>query len=209
MRIEEIEIKTEKLARRVKEINKWIKNNPNTDPNVYEIMDCNIQLAQYISKYRTYHTTIKPIKEISELVDEYPILRGCINEIKAMENLRNIEAHPFLIQEEPKALFSAIKESQKAMDYNEPEDDTMKIIKKELLCKSMSVPFYIWQVHRTEPDYQYDNVIEFTQMNDMLTLYKTDETPQFESELEALFSKIEKDYKYQEQDNSKKQSPIL
>lgn len=209
MRIEEIEIKTEKLAQKVHGINKWIKNNLHTDPNVYEIMDCNIQLAECISKYRTYHATIKPIKEISELIDEYPILRGCINEIKSMESLRNIEMHPFFTQEEPKALFRAVKESQVAMDYHTQQDDSMNAIKKELLCKSMSVPFYIWQVHRTEPDYKYDNITEFTQMKDMLALYKTDKPVQFESELDELFIKIEKDYKYQEQNNSKKQSTLL
>ena len=34
------------------------------------------------------------------------------------------------------------------MNYDIPEDIETKRIKKELLCKSMSVPFYIWQVQR-------------------------------------------------------------
>lgn len=60
----------------------------------------------------------------------------------------------------------------------------------------MSVPFYIWQVHRNEPDYQYDNATEFNGMKAMLDIYKQEGNTQFVPEIESMFHVIEKNYKY-------------
>lgn len=84
------------------------------------------------------------------------------------------------------------------MNYDIPEDIETKRIKKELLCKSMSVPFYIWQVQREKKDYEYDNATEFSGMKAMLDIYKSEGNTQFVPEIEALFGVIEKNYKYSE-----------
>ena len=61
----------------------------------------------------------------------------------------------------------------------------------------MSVPFYIWQVQRTEPNYQFDNEHEFNGLKEMFALYETTENPcQYKIQIENLLSKIEEDYKY-------------
>ena len=91
------------------------------------------------------------------------------------------------------------------MNYDIPENMETKRIKKELLCKSMSVPFYIWQVHRTNPNYQYDNKTEFEEMKEAFALYEASEEPcQFLPLIFNLHNKIEKDYKYSTQDKENK-----
>lgn len=70
----------------------------------------------------------------------------------------------------------------------------------------MSVPFYIWQVQRTEPEYQYDNVEEFSKMKANLDLYKKEGNTQFVPEIESLFRVIEQNYKYKETKVEKKQA---
>ena len=90
------------------------------------------------------------------------------------------------------------------MTYDVPEDEQTKELKKELLCKSMSVPFYIWQVHRTEPEYEYDNDSEFNSMKAMLDIYKSEGNTEFVPQIEALFNVIEKNYKYSEMKNNQK-----
>ena len=101
-------------------------------------------------------------------------------------------------------LYTAIKRSQQDMTYDVPEDEQTKELKKELLCKSMSVPFYIWQVHRTGPEYEYDNDSEFNSMKAMLDIYKSEGNTEFVPQIEALFNVIEKNYKYSEMKNNQK-----
>ena len=49
---QKIENKTQTLTESVKRINNWIKQHPEvTDPNAYEIMDCNVSLAELLSEY--------------------------------------------------------------------------------------------------------------------------------------------------------------
>ena len=55
-------------------------------------------------------------------------------------------------------------------EYDDPKGD-MSRIKKEILCKSVSIPFYIWQERRTNPNFQYDNTTEFNELKEMYSLY--------------------------------------
>ena len=56
MTLTELETKTENLTNRIDGINTWIKSNPEvTEPNVYEIMDCNVQYAELVAEYVTYY----------------------------------------------------------------------------------------------------------------------------------------------------------
>lgn len=111
---------------------------------------------------------------------------------------------PFFQSKEANDLYCAIKRSQLSMDYDIPTNPETRRIKKELLCKSMSVPFYIWQVQRTEPEYQYDDVTAVNGMMAMLDIYKSEGNTQFVPEIEALFGVIEKNYKYNKSKNAEK-----
>lgn len=211
MELEQLRNETQTLSQRITGINNWIKGNPLvTDPNAYEIMDCNVTLAEYIAEYRNHMNELQAIENIRNetypVVENIPELVSSIKGIREMDQLRDTAHHPFFQSEEATALYNAVKQSQRDMDYDIPEDIETRSLKKELLCKSMSVPFYIWQVQRTEPEYQYDNVREFNDMKAMLDVYKQEGNTQFVPEIELLFNVIEQNYKYKETKVEKKQA---
>lgn len=53
MNIEELNNESSMLLARLRNINEWINQNPNTDPNLYEMTDCLMQYAHLSSLYMT------------------------------------------------------------------------------------------------------------------------------------------------------------
>lgn len=201
MELEQLKSKTENLTERVTGINNWIKSNPQvTDPNAYEIMDCNVSLAEIFSEY----AKVDNLRVLENVSGKHPEIEPCYFGVVEMDSLRDTMHHPFFQSKEVNDLYCAVKRSQLSMDYDIPTNPETRRIKKELLCKSMSVPFYIWQVQRTETEYQYDNVNEFSGMKAMLDIYKSEGNTQFVLEIEALFGVVEKNYKYSESKNAEK-----
>ena len=212
MNINQITEELVSLVNRVNGINSWIKANPNiTDPNAYEIMDCNIQFAEIIAKLKAYYIEAGEIPAdldktngimatVNFLAAVHPEIEKGYNALGTMDDLRSIAIHPFFTTTEAEEMYCSIKACQDNANYIIPADEGMRRIKRELLCKSMSVPFYIWQVHRNEPDYQYDNITEFESMQSMNSLYQGHEKPsQFASQVDSLMKKIESNYKYSTQ----------
>ena len=190
---QKIENKTQTLTESVKKINNWIKQHPEvTDPNAYEIMDCNVSLAELLSEY----AQIDNSRVLQNAAMKHPEIEPCYFGVVEMDELRDTAHHSFFQSQEANDLYCAIKQSQLSMNYDIPEELETRKIKKELLCKSMSVAFYIWQVHRNEPDYQYDNTTEFNEMKLMLDIYKQEGNTQFVPEIEAMFHVIENNYQY-------------
>lgn len=220
------------LNKRIKGINDWIAANPHiTDPNAYEIMDCNVSYAELISELRKAHTeecgvidipvkvlpaelvakdeqtgvesyvVVPPkIKEGIVLTTIYPEAAEVLHGLQTMEARRNLSYHPFFTKPEVKAMYDQVKRCQEYASYQVPEDDAVKSVKKELLCECVSVPFYVWQVQRTEPDYEYDNEVEYEGINQMDALYQSDEVPaQFTTAISNLKTLITSSYKYREE----------
>ena len=198
---------TDEKGHHIPGINDWIRKNPETDPNAYEIMDCNIQFAECLADLKAYYVSTGDIPSdldeqelmatVTFLAALHPEVEDCYRELGTMDILRNIAEHPFFTTKEANEMYCSIKACQDNVDYIAPPDEALRRIKRELLCKSMSVPFYIWQVKRTDTVYQYDNKTEFDSMKEMLALYETSESPcQFKEPLTNLFTTIEKDYKY-------------
>ena len=52
----ELDAMADRLSERIKGINNWIRNNPNTDPNFYEIMDCEVELGRLLSYMDQYYS---------------------------------------------------------------------------------------------------------------------------------------------------------
>ena len=193
MELEQLKSEAENFAERVTGINKWIKSNPQEkDPNAYEIMDCNVSLAELFSEY----AEVDYSRVLQNAAAKHPEIEPCYFGVVEMDSLRDTAHHPFFQSKEANDLYCAVKRSQLSMDYEIPEDIETRRIKKELLCKSMSVPFYIWQVQHENPDYKYDNAAEFSGMKAMLDIYKSEGNTQFVPEIEAMFKVIEKNYKY-------------
>ena len=222
-----------KLNERIKGINNWIEANPHiTDPNAYEIMNCNVSYAELIAELRKAHTeevgaidmpidvlqtelvatdeqtgvesyaVIPPaaVKEGLVLTTIYPEAAEAFYGLQTMEAKRNLATHPFFNKPEVKAIYDQVKECQEYASYQVPTDAAVESVKKELLCECVSVPFYIWQVQRTEPYYQYDNEVEYEGINQMDALYQSDETPaQFADAVSNLKALITSSYKYREE----------
>lgn len=202
MEIEEIKNKTQNLARKILGINEWIKENPTKAVlNVSEIMDYSISLAELFGEYAKFYQSKKLFGDI---IPKHEEVRQCYSQLIILDELYATDYQPFFKIPEVKALYRKVRDNLPLMDYDVPEDLAIKKIKKELLCKSMSIAFNIWQVHRNEPDYQYDNAAEFDAMKDMLATYKAYGNTQFLLQIESLFGIIEKNYKYSTTENISK-----
>ena len=224
MTLEQIEERINNLSNRINGINTWIKNNPQvTDPNVYEIMNCNVRYAETVAQLVAYYNE-QGWPEINEETGDmmleknwprsarvadlpylHPSLANCFLGLCTMETLREFPMHPFIQIPECYDMYAVLRMRQLSGTYALGKTEEDRRIKRELICKSMSVPFYIWQVQRTEPDYQYDNEGEFNGMKGMLALYEANEEPcQFKIQLTNLFNKIEEKYKYKESKQAEK-----
>lgn len=192
-------------------INDWINKHPGTDPNAYEIMDCNVRFAEILAELRAYYVAAGRISATAQnavpyMIAFHPGIEECYYVLETMDELRDTENHPFFTTPEASEMYYSIKCCQDFASYVLPQDDVMRNIKRETLCKAMSVPFYIWQEHRTEPNYQYDNQSEFEGMKEAFALYEASEEPcQFARQVAALHDKIDRDYKYSTQKNKDKQ----
>lgn len=188
----------------------WISKNPDTDPNVYEIMDCNVQFAEILAELRAHYVKKGEIPATAQnsvpyMIAFHPEIEECYYVLETMDELRDTDNHQFFKTPEAYEMYQSIKYCQDTASYVLPQDEVMRRIKREVLCKSMSVPFYIWQVHRNTPDYKYDNKKEFEAMKEAFALYEVSEEPcQFLPLVFNLHNKIEKDYKYSTQDKENK-----
>ena len=55
MNLEELEEKSIDLANHFKEINNWIENNKDTDPNFYEMIDTLVEYGSLTAEYNNYY----------------------------------------------------------------------------------------------------------------------------------------------------------
>ncbi len=80
-------------------------------------------------------------------------------------------------------------------EYLVPQNPILAQMKKEILCKSMSISFYIWQEKRKNQNFKYDNMSEFMLLQEQYRIYQT--APggtQFGSQVATLLDRIEKSY---------------
>lgn len=219
---EQLDMQAEILTARINGINGWIKANPNTDPNYYEVMDCYVDYATLVSSANAYYSA-NEYPEVNgketthyDIISFDPAIHACHLAMNEMLQLRGVfseaenhfgkepQAHEFLVQFQYRAVTG---------EYQVPENPTLAQLKKEVLCKSMSVPFYIWQEQRKDSNFKYDNVAEFTALKEQYGIYQTAvgvqehivhldkstyEGPQFGEQVEALLDRVEKSYKYSE-----------
>lgn len=220
--LEEITRNTKMLTSDLKRINAWVEQNPNTDPNYYEYADCLVRLGELASDITKYYDQVGwPIVE-GETLTHYdawrstPELEACSIELKKLANLRGICKEGFSDRKTNPDVYKYLVELNARCvigEYFTGENPAYRKMKKELICKSLSVPFYIWQVQRTEPDYQYDNREEYEQMKQYhdynVQLYPEQYSiqyldgssykgPQFGDHIDKMFKRIEASYKYAE-----------
>ena len=216
------------LKRRIEGVNSWIESNPQvTDPNMYEYMDLFVSLAEIVRQAREYfdnsgYPKINQTESAThyDIISIVPEISAARDELSKLEKLRNIKTNQisFFKENAVSSMLTELGYRCFAGEYIIPANPDIARIKKEAICKSISVPFYIWQVHRENPNYKYDNITEFNSMKDMYELVKEStgievtsikdndkvyNGPQFGEQIEKLFDLIDRDYLYSEKGKEK------
>ena len=207
--LEEINRQAEALTNRFRGINSWIEANINTDPNFCEMVDCMVEYGKLTKLYDKYYQkagypTFNNGSEEVEATHYHlalvsPKLKEAQSELSKMWNLRR--KSPFFEDETVREFTNELSMRTKIAEYYVPKDKEIERIKKEILCKTASIYFYIWQVKQTNPDYQYDNEAEWNNLLQAYEIYKDAVKyvePQFGKEIENMFAVIEKNYKFSE-----------
>lgn len=216
MSIEEMNTNAYDLSERYKNINNFIKNNPNTDPNFCEMVDCIVDFGVLLSNYNFYYENNGyPELEEGKAATHYDISKFVPEVKNAQDNLNEMlrlrEKSDFFLDFTAKKFMIELVYRCEVGEYNVPYDPDLASIKKEVLCKTAGIYFYIWQVKRNELDYQYDNQVEFTNLIEEYEVYKGSsgiqerkvnldntyyEGPQFGEIIEDMLTSINKNYKY-------------
>ncbi len=199
------------LATRMEGINSWIKDNPDTDPNFYEIMDCYVDVGQMLSHMGEYYEENGyPKKTEENSYTHYEIFRfdehakKAFDQLEEMLTLRNSGIDQVLRDvPEISDIWKKISYSVVSAEYEVPQG-FLADIKKQILCKSVSIPLYIWQEKRQNPDFRYTNIDELNDLKEKYDFYKLqseNHTPQFGEEIENLISYIAKSSEYATEDS--------
>ena len=232
--LESITAETEMLTANLKRINDWVAQNPDTDPNYYEYIEQLVrfgELAADVSKY--FDQVGWPTDEKGKELTHYdawrstPELETCHAELLKLAQARENGKKGFTDPDTNPEAVEFLRELRTRCtigEYFTSNDPDYRKMKQKLICMSFSVPFYIWQVQRKEPNYQYDNSSEFDTMKKMrdlnVSLYPTQyseydkddnliyEGPQFGNYIDAMFDQIEKSYKYSDAKGAKEEKPV-
>lgn len=231
--LESITAETEMLTANLQRINDWVAQNPDTDPNYYEYIDCLCRFGELASDATKYFNQVGwPTDEKGKELTHYdawrstPALETCHAELLKLAQTRKIGEEGFT---DPKTNPEAVEFLRELRtrcsigEYFTGDGPEYRNMKRELICRSFSVPFYIWQKQRKEPGYQYDNRVEFEQMKcyrdlnvqmypHQCFIIHEDETtyegPQFGDNIDAMFAQIEKSYKYSDAKGAKEEEPV-
>ena len=165
---ERAEYRTREVLIKVQNINKWIKENPNvSDANMWEIMNYLTELGWILSDLRKgsqeYETNVLP-SSIEALNNEIKFM--LLSRKEYLNDFTNFLGIKALWEDYLKKVFTG------NIEYNNSEIDNQV---KELLCKEMGVLCYIYGVKRNEPDYLYDNKLEFEEMKEKIKLLDNNE----------------------------------
>ena len=165
---ERAEYRTREVLIKVQNINKWIKENPNVaDANMWEIMNYLTELGWILSDLRKgsqeYETNVLP-SSIETLNNEIKFM--LLSRKEYLNDFTNFLGIKALWEDYLKKVFTG------NIEYNNSEIDNQV---KELLCKEMGVLCYIYGVKRNEPDYLYDNKLEFEEMKEKIKLLDNNE----------------------------------
>lgn len=168
-----------KLQEKIEMSNDQVRNNPNEDLNMDEIMDCHISVAELLSQYGPFING----RDLFTI----PEIAGCINGLSDMYALRSEKLNSYFI-EVPAAgeMFQRVTASINKMNYEVFPDAVARDAKKEMLCKTVSVPFYIWQQERKVPEYQYDNVGEYDALTRLQDDYIASGAEEFVPQIEKM-----------------------
>lgn len=184
------------MLERFKKITERIEANPQvTDPNMYEIMDCVIELGKVFAEHtkpnnsKEYRNLISCCEEFSKIVN-YMIPITILNDKDSLVHFST----PLY------KLYKVVSGSCISSEYVNPAG-YRGIMKKDLLCGLAGTGLFIEQQLRDLRKGKliskiYDNKNEFEKLKAMYDEYMLDEeyVPQYKKEVAALFNYIEEQY---------------
>jgi hypothetical protein len=191
------------MLERFKKINEWIESNPQvTDPNMYEIMDCAVELGKEFIKYKTPNNS-KEYKELLECYKEFEKMVSYSLPITVLEDKDSLVRFGTPLYE----LYKVVSESCTSSEYISPYGSKGDM-KKDLLCNLVGVGMFIEKQLRDLRKGNliskiYDDEGEFEKIKKMYIKYMLDidYAPQYKQEVAALFNYIEKQYKLSTKQN--------
>ncbi|MCI8347709.1 MAG: hypothetical protein HFJ12_07190 [Bacilli bacterium] len=159
----------QELEEQLNKKNKWIQDHPNTDPNFYEMIHSWIQFGELVHKKCHHYNEVgypydldnKRCATCYDVVRVDKDLKRCYQKIKDMEQLMEICQHPLLLDKDIRDLYHEEIIYDSITGYMNYSDEY-----KELLCKCMIVPFFIYQETLKDPNYRYENKNEFLEMTE-------------------------------------------
>lgn len=195
------------LLNRVNGINKWIEENPNvTDPNMYEIMDCTIELGKLSAEAKVGDMPNKYPPE-GELRDTRVAVSKMVNSRLSHETLK--DNNSLVHYGSPLYdLFSEVNMRCLLGEYNNPQGIAGEN-KKELLCKLSGIGLFIEQQKRSiskgeDIDKIYNNEDEFSRLKSLYEDYMSQEHPQSDRQIKGMFESIEKEYNLSKEEKRKR-----
>lgn len=184
------------LLKRIKGINKWIVENPDVkDPNMFEIMDCTVELGKLARSAGVGDLPGKYPQE-GELLELYKAHSEMVNHRLSFEEVGN--PNSLVYYEKPLyELFSEILMRSKIGEYHDLEGLAGQN-KKELLCRLAGVGLYIEQQKRAVKNGEhiekiYDNEAEFQRIKALYEDYMLKPQQAYE-QIKNMFESIEKEY---------------
>lgn len=166
------------MKRNFKGINAWIEQNMNTAPNFCQMIDSIIEYGKLVSKTDEYYREngYPMIDEKGRKATHYeiptvvPEVKGAQEQLHTMMRLKG--KHEFFKDETAKNFIQELTYRAETADYDEPLDPAVAAAKKDAMCIAAGVYFYIWDTQQREPWYKYDNVSEWSDLNNKYALYK-------------------------------------
>ena len=181
----ELERRANRLYREVEEINRWVMENPDTDPNLYQMVDCLMEYW-YIRSFYLCYLFEKPTKKHPDSPVQIPFFDYLSYEMCKMLKLRGIipldkednykefpveeledgsrivkseffEQNPEIVQFLIDLQYLASIGAYPGSKLTRANFDT----KKHVYAKIAGVTLYIWQKVKENPEFTYSNKCEY------------------------------------------------
>lgn len=138
------------LNERLRNINNWIKENPNTEPNFSEITECCGKVAE--------------VKGWAKEVDNFEladVLNNCSQQLEWMLEQRDVLNHPFIKEnEQARRVMTAVIESARKGENFSEEDIENSNNRISVFARTMGITFFIWESLQKNPYFVYGNKTE-------------------------------------------------
>ena len=169
--MENYQTRKETLSLKLDNVIEYINNNDGVKPNIYEISNFLISIAELE-------------KESNTSLDE---LWSSFDKMTRLYNLDN--DHVFNKNEDIKKLYTSLHDSAKSKTYVIPIDEKEQMIKKELISKILGVNYYITESLEKDSNFKYNNDDEFEHLNQMFVTYEqSSDEPEFINEIRDNWS---------------------